>query len=407
MLKILGYTSCISEVLLLVLFSWLITRYGFIGMLRWELGARSLFFKSTALLIIPVLSFLAGFVFYMLKKELPAVNCGVCLVFAVVPCIILAIVCGRIAYSGSRLPADHQIINNLLAAGESLPDRRNSDPAKPLLHVGFSSDPHWGADTASPEDRINILKQSELRGYDAFFILGDIAQHGDAFTAYEDVCTDINIFMPDVPVRLLMGNHDAVIDSSKRFRSYFYGRPSAPLSYRIDGGTVHFIILNLLWGIEDFSGREKDWLEDQLKTIPEDETVIILSHSFFISSGHYDSVKRTAWYDLSSAMNEFCPIFEKYHVDLVVSGHNHIMNLLKKNNVPYAVCGTMGGRLDTVVSYTSPFDIWHETATFGFIDAAIYPQKIDLGFYSSSGIRVSSWSIKTAASDHTIQELKK
>jgi len=37
------------------------------------------------------------------------------------------------------------------------------------------------------------------------------------------------------------------------------------------------------------------------------------------------------------------PLFEKYNVDLVISGHNHHMELLEKDGVTYVLEGVAGG----------------------------------------------------------------
>lgn len=41
------------------------------------------------------------------------------------------------------------------------------------------------------------------------------------------------------------------------------------------------------------------------------------------------------------------PLFEKYHVDLVVSGHEHAYQRGERNGVVYAIIGGGGGELDT------------------------------------------------------------
>jgi UDP-2,3-diacylglucosamine pyrophosphatase LpxH len=392
-LKAFVFILVVIECVAVLPFLYLYTRPGFAGLIKWEPIYRTMFLHGMLLLFGPVIAVIAGL---FLKK--PVIHlCCICLA-----CLCTAsafALVGRFVYLGSRMPVNHGTIEKLLSAGESLPACDAHDDSNVLVHAAISSDPHWGSETAFEQDRTAILRQVEKNKYDAFFILGDIGERGDKLAVYEQACTDLNMFVPDVPVRLVMGNHDAAVDASSRFRNYFYGRKSAPLNYRIDGGSVHFIVLNMLWGPEDFSSADKKWFESQFDTIPPEDTVIVLSHCFYISSGHSDEAKKEKWYDMPSMMKKVCPLFEKHHVDLVVSGHNHLMDLLEKDGVTYAVCGAMGGALDSDIPYVSPYDIWHTGNSHGFIDLTVYNKKIDLIFCASDGAILEKYTFDTTHSD--------
>lgn len=392
-LKAFIFTLVFIECITVLPFLYLYTRSGFAGLVKWEPIYLTMFMRGLLLLLGPVIAVVAGLLF---KK--PVVRlCCIC--FACLSTVTAFALVGRFVFLGSRMPVNHGTIDNLLSAGESLPARDAHDDSAILLHAAISSDPHWGAKTASEQDRVSILRQVEKNKYDAFFILGDIGERGDRLDVYEQACSDLNMFVPDVPVRLVMGNHDAAVDASSRFRNYFYGRKSAPLNYRIDGGSVHFIVLNMLWGTEDFSSADKNWFESQFNTIPPEDTVIVLSHCFYISSGHSGKTKNAKWYDMPSMIKKACPLFEKHHVDLVVSGHNHLMDVLQKDGVTYAVCGAMGGALDSDFSYESPYDIWHTGDSYGYIDLTVYNKKIDLVFYTSNGVALEKYTVDTTHSD--------
>lgn len=351
-----------------------------------------MFMRGLLLLLGPIVAFAVYAVFV---KKFPRVALFTGIPLSCLSALAALFIVGRLVVIGSRMPPSPAVINNLISAGESLPAREPVSDSIPLLRAAFSSDPHWEAKTSSEENRTAILNQVEKRGYDAFFILGDIGERGDWYSVYETACTDINMLVPDIPVRLLMGNHDAAAAASVRFRKYFYGRAKAPLNYVIEGGHIHFVILNLLWGAEGFTPGDYAWLEKQLKSFPRNDTVVVLSHCFYVSSGFRNNKKHTKWYDMPSMINKFCPLFEKYHVDLVISGHNHMMEILKKDDVTYAVCGAMGGKLDDRIDYVSPYDIWHDKETYGFIDASFYQNRIELAFIDSNGESIKEYTVKT------------
>jgi alpha-tubulin suppressor-like RCC1 family protein len=70
-------------------------------------------------------------------------------------------------------------------------------------------------------------------------------------------------------------------------------------------------------------------------------------------------------------IDKLVPLFEKYHVNLVFSGHNHMLELLQKNNITYVVCGAFGGLPDPERSYISPASIWYMANQSAFMDVTV------------------------------------
>ena len=77
------------------------------------------------------------------------------------------------------------------------------------------------------------------------------------------------------------------------------------------------------------------------------------------------------WYDDKDMIDKLVPLFEKYHVNLVFSGHNHMLELLQKNNITYVVCGAFGGLPDPERSYISPASIWYMANQSAFMDVTV------------------------------------
>ena len=82
--------------------------------------------------------------------------------------------------------------------------------AAPLLRMSFSSDPHWGVETANQQARTNVLASIAEHRPDVFFLLGDIVETGSNVSEWNQALVDISSLAPKVPLRPIMGNHDAL-----------------------------------------------------------------------------------------------------------------------------------------------------------------------------------------------------
>ena len=82
---------------------------------------------------------------------------------------------------------------------------------------------------------------------------------------------------------------------------------------------------------ETYTEAQAEWLEEQLKDIPEEDWTIVLSHGFYYASGIYSHGWK--WYDNRETIDAITPLFEEYKVDLVCSGHLHNTEMLEENGV--------------------------------------------------------------------------
>lgn len=260
----------------------------------------------------------------------------------------------------------------------------------PLLRLSFSSDPHWGTDTANGSARVNILASVAEHKPDAFFMLGDTVESGSKATEWNFALSDLEAILPKVPLRPLMGNHDALLGGQYLFRKAFFP-PSlrtdsgSPYYYSIDAKAARIVVLNLPWGTENFGRRQRRWLEKVLKESPRDIPLIVLSHSFFYASGYDDPELDKPWYDHYQNIPALTPLFVRNGVDLVISGHNHYQEYLERDGVRYAVIGAMGGKSDPSPLYVSPASKWLAVATFGRLDVDILPAEVVLSYRNDTG----------------------
>jgi hypothetical protein len=290
------------------------------------------------------------------------------------------------------------VISGARSVAEPRPSLKLVDPAVGIpgtagvVRLSISSDPHWGAETADAPARTAILqgvaRASPRR--DAFLILGDNVQMGMADSSWREETAELASVLGGIPVRSLLGNHDGLIDGQYHFGAYFSPPPlragsGSPYYYAMSAGKAEIIVLNLLWGAESFGKAQAAWLERTLSGLPADRQVIVLSHCFFYASGYDDPDSGMPWYDNAGTIAKVSPILERHGVALVVSGHNHYMELLRKNGVSYAVIGTMGGLLDPAPTYVSPASVWLRDGAFGRLDLDIGDAGIALAFRDRDG----------------------
>jgi 3',5'-cyclic AMP phosphodiesterase CpdA len=98
------------------------------------------------------------------------------------------------------------------------------------------------------------------------------------------------------------------------------------------------------WGTETYTGEQAQWFEDQLKTISPEEWIIVMSHTFYYSTGSYSSGAQ--WFDNPKTIATLVPLFDQYDVDLVISGHVHDTQILQNMNTTYIISGAFGGVLE-------------------------------------------------------------
>lgn len=370
---------------------------GTLGLLNWNPGYRTFIYVILALGAVPF--FLA--VVYEILRAVPAfrarrgagiLSMGVSAGFAAVS--LAAFLFISIAPNRVSRPVPSP---GILDPARGIAARPQSDK-EPYLRLAFSSDAHWGSAESDAEARTRILRSVDAGGYDAFFFLGDISEMGFPEEGFREAASDLERYLTRVPVRPILGNHDALVNASGRWTRYFFpaGHSSdsgSPFYYRIDAGRAHILVLNLLWGEEDFDHDQRVWLAAQLESIPRSDAVVVLSHCYFYASGYDDPETGSPWYDHPGTIREVVPLLEKYGVDLAVSGHNHYQEYLEKDGVSYVVIGAMGGVPDPAPTYRSPASKWIRVSTFGFLEAEFYPDRIELTFRDAGGAELHRESV--------------
>ncbi len=137
-----------------------------------------------------------------------------------------------------------------------------------------------------------------------------------------------------------------------------------------------------------------DWLTQELNTTdPRIPYLVVVVHiAPFIE--FWDPI---TWERGESHWNDYVrdrmvPLFERYGVDLVISGHQHNYQRGSRNSVTYLITGGAGGALDRV--RVENWEFYEKTEVkFHFTLLSLYPSHIQLEMKLLSGKILDSVSI--------------
>lgn len=237
-------------------------------------------------------------------------------------------------------------------------------PKRNDFSLAFLSDLHFGSSNAKIDDIGKIINGINA---DSVFLLGDFVDFGYLDHQWKFGLNEMNPLISKTPTKFLVGNHDALMVGDTLYKKYWFPQINNTISKeygKITIGDVHIIYLHFEWDHRDYMGNQQIWLENTLIHINKEDTVIILSHSPFLSSyyGELGSPKL----DLPNYLGYFTTLFESNGVDLVISGHQHLSEHLYKSGVNYNIVGLSGDvSRDKVISENQQsLWSWEEGASY-------------------------------------------
>lgn len=264
---------------------------------------------------------------------------------------------------------------------------------KESFGFAISSDPHFFGKNSNLEASIHILQLLEKyfveSKINALFILGDFFDIGGIKQNWERFIELKNKYAPSLPIYSVIGNHDKYLFGQIYWQKLFgkienqfliYG--PTPFVWHYNINKIHFIGLNLPSGYFNMSNKEKEWVKKQINQISNDDFLIILSHSFFYSSGYKDLSGN--WFDNVGNIKNISPLFiEK--ADLVISGHNHYMEWIEQDGINWVIIGSMGGKPDPFPSFMTKGSKWFNRGSYGFLLIEIKNETIYCSFLDEYG----------------------
>ncbi|MFX0138498.1 MAG: purple acid phosphatase family protein, partial [Candidatus Hodarchaeota archaeon] len=217
----------------------------------------------------------------------------------------------------------------------------SSDPVNEREIVSFTTTPLYnsskikfmimGDSRTQREPRREIVQKVNNNFNDINFFIhtGDIVEDGRIQSQWNNYFSDVENLTKSIPGYYIEGNHEYT-------NGYMYDNlplPSNGLNsyyYNFSIGPVNFIGLNTERNIP----IQTNWLENVLnKTHHNNDT---LWNFAYMHQPIFNSISNRP--DRSDLITSWCPIFEKYDVDLIFAGHNHYyersypMNRLKQYN---------------------------------------------------------------------------
>lgn len=182
--------------------------------------------------------------------------------------------------------------------------------------------------------------------------------------------------LPFFPV---VGNHDIETDGGVTFRSNFL-HPTGRLYYDFHWGETHFIALNSNTPADP---QQLAWLDQILARSAARWKVVYFHHPPHSSSTHGSNLEVQA---------HFVPLLEKYHVDIVFSGHDHDYERTQPiNGVQYIVTG--GGGAPLYPAGTSGFTAYSKS-THHIVIASMTAGTLTLRAADENGTVFDSFTLK-------------
>ena len=202
-----------------------------------------------------------------------------------------------------------------------------------------------GDSQGGPITFLQLLEELDERRPDVNVLLGDVVQNGwDArqwVTDFLGPLASANDFGARVPSIVARGNHDVGGHSALHG---FFGGPPAYGAFPL--GPAHLIVLD---SNTDAARVQSEWLEAELAGAPAQAAAfrIVLVHvppfvEFWDPAAWARGEDRWGVW----VREQWAPLFERFRVDLVLSGHQHNYQRGERNGTHYVVLGGAGGELD-------------------------------------------------------------
>lgn len=203
-------------------------------------------------------------------------------------------------------------------------------------HAGFIYD-----DSATLKEVRHINREDRFKSkvpVDFVIIAGDLTF--DKGTPWQYRIFNRIRSMIKYPVICAVGNHDGNMRRNKELFKQYVGDKEFSFTNR----NCYFVILDN--AINDLSNAQFSWLEEELKRSAP------YAHRFVIMHKSPLSPYQQSWFrpELSKWAYRFMKLCEKYKVDMVITGHEHMFRDMVHGGVRYITSGG-GGMLTTFPSW--------------------------------------------------------
>ncbi len=167
----------------------------------------------------------------------------------------------------------------------------------------------YGDTRSHPPDHAKVARQIALSKPDLVLHSGDFVMYGADQESWKPQFFDpVKPFCPEIPILTVLGNHER----NCIYYYNFYSLNNNEAWWSTDYGPVHII------GLDSNQPDDSDqftWLLNDLENNKNAQWIIVMFHHPLFSS-------RPDWY-VNDLRWQWHPLFQKYNVDLVISGDDH------------------------------------------------------------------------------------
>jgi len=169
-----------------------------------------------------------------------------------------------------------------------------------------------------------LLQAARTRHPDAAFLIlaGDLVDRGNERTNWDHFFLRAKPVFDQLPLMPCVGNHEYLDQGPRLYRSTFSLPRNGPkgidsnLVYSFENGDAFFAVLdsNLALADRSLAQLQARWLDDALARTRATWKFVVFHHPIYAS--HPSRLNPTLGED-------WIPVFDKHHVDLVLQGHDH------------------------------------------------------------------------------------
>ncbi len=191
-----------------------------------------------------------------------------------------------------------------------------------------------GEDSESQKNVYNEMLSyvdNNLSKIDLWVLLGDNAYSSgtqkqfnkDLFEPYKELVKQKNVWA-------VIGNHDArrwafydIFDFPTKGESGGVASKSEKY-YSIDEANFHLVMLDSQTEDRSANGKMAKWLEQDLAANKKPWTLVAFHHPPYTDGSHKSNNPKDSGGRMQEMRENFTPIFDRYDVDVVFSGHSHV-----------------------------------------------------------------------------------
>jgi predicted phosphodiesterase len=185
------------------------------------------------------------------------------------------------------------------------------------------ADSHVGS-TNNMDSFFNIAKSNNTSA---------VVMVGDLTTGKSEDYSIFDQHLPDkdsLPLFFIIGNHDLHYNGWEEFYSWF---GSSTYSFTIKSPDATDLYICLDTGGGTLGEKQLNWLKTLLQTKRKEyRHCMVFTHNNFFRSRHTDST-----YPLVEELYVLLELFTNYHVDMVITGHDHMRDVVSLGTTTYIV----------------------------------------------------------------------